>query len=40
MCRLASLAVPDVRDAYFALGIDSWSDRRLAAEVAEVVAVP
>src|SRR5215217_3421143 len=40
MSPLAALAVPDVRDAYFAQGIDSWSDRRLAAEVAEVVAVP
>src|SRR6187455_3163657 len=40
MPDLASLDVTDVRDAYFANGMDSWSDRRLAAEVAEVVSVP
>jgi hypothetical protein len=40
MSRLASITVPEMLDAYFALGVDSWSDRRLAAEVAEVVAVP
>src|SRR5215213_9533884 len=40
MPGLASIAVPDVHAAYLARGIDSWSDRRLAAEVAEVVAVP
>src|SRR5215216_3741968 len=40
MPGLASIAVPDVHAAYLARGIDSWSDRRLAAELAEVVAVP
>jgi hypothetical protein len=40
MSSLDPVTVPEVLDAYFALGIDSWSDRRLAAEVAEVVAVP
>src|SRR5215213_6097861 len=37
---LASIPLPDVHEAYVALGIDSWSDRRLVAEVGEVVAIP
>jgi hypothetical protein len=37
---LDDLPVADVRDAYVARSIGRWSDRRLAAEVAEVVAVP
>ena len=39
MSELASLDVADACDAYFRLGMDSWSDRRLAAEVGEVVAL-
>src|SRR4051812_19949483 len=38
MPRLASISVPDARDAYVASGIDSWSDRRLAAEAADRAA--
>ena len=40
MSRLADLDPTDARHAYFAQGVDSWTDRRLAAEVAVVVAVP
>ena len=37
---LADVPVDDVHDAYFRRSLDQWSDRRLAAAVAEVVAVP
>jgi hypothetical protein len=40
MPQLDAIPVADVRSEYFARAIDRWSDRRLAAEVGEVVAVP
>ena len=37
---LADIAVDDARGAYVRRAVDRWSDRRLAAAVGEVVAVP